>query len=123
MAYDEDQYAGNRAMCIHVPVPAPANDAAGVIATLQMFTRIKLLEARAVVVGESYDDGTTTIDVYVDDGSIGACVMSTATKGQIIDASLADTVVASTSSICLHMSHATATGACDVILQYQELFE
>ncbi len=118
-----DDYGAVNAVCVHVPVPVPANDAAEAVANVQLFKRVKLLAAKACIVGNSYDEATSTLDIYVDDGSVGAIILTTETKNVCIDATLTETVVSATSSITLVQSHATATGACDVYLKYEELFD
>ena len=118
-----DDYGAINTINVHVPVPAPANDADEAVANIQLFKRVKLLAAKASIVGVSYDEATCTLQIYVDDGSVGAIILTTETKNVVVEASLTETVVSATSSIELQMSHATATGACDVYLKYEELVD
>ena len=120
--YDNAKYGVAQTLMFPVPTPTTV-DANEVIARIQWFNNIKLLEARALIVGTAYDDATCTLQLYLDDGSIGAIVISTATVGQILDASLTDTDINSTSSLEIQLGHLTATGVCDIMLQYQEMFE
>jgi hypothetical protein len=124
MSYADDHYMGNRTIALRITPSEPAtNDASKVVARLQFFTKIKVLEARAIVLGTGYDEATASLLIYHDDTSIGAIVLTTETVGTMVDASLADTEIASTSSIEIQQTHATATGCCDLMIQYQEMFE
>jgi hypothetical protein len=120
--YDDDKYGLKQTTIMRLPAPT-TNDADEVVARINFFTKTKILEARAIVVGTAYDEATATLEIYLDDGSIGNIILTTETVGTVIDASLADTDVASTSSIEIQQTHATATGICDLMLQYQEMFE
>ena len=120
--YDDDSYATKQTLVIHVD-PRTTVDDGEVVARVQWFNKVKLLEAQAIVVSTLYDIATTTLQLYKDDGSIGAIVISTATVAQVLDASLADTVFETTNSLEIQLGNETATGLCDVILQYQNLFE
>jgi len=120
--YDDDKYGLEQTAVIHMPAPT-TNDADEVVLRLQFFTKTKILEARAMVVGTAYDEATATLEIYLDDGSIGNIILTTETVGTTVDASLADTTVSSTSSIEIQQTHATATGLCDLMIQYQEMFE
>jgi hypothetical protein len=119
--YDDDKYGLAQTAVIHIPAPPSADML--VLARLQFFTKVKILEARACIVGTAYDEATATLEIYVDDGSIGNIILTTETVGTILDASLADTEIASTSSLEIQQTHETATGLCDLMIQYQEMFE
>jgi len=121
MAYDDDNYAAKQTMFIHID-PRTTVDDAEVVARVQFFNRVKLLDVRAIVCGTLYDIATTTLQLYKDAGSIGAIVISTATVGQVLDASLVDTTFETTNSLEIQLGNETATGRCDVMIQYQELF-
>lgn len=119
--YDDDKYGLEQTAVIHIPAPT-TNDAAEVLARLVFFTKTKILEARAIVVGTMYDEATATLELLKDDGSIGAIVLTTETVGTVVDASLTDTTFETTNSLEIQQSHATATGLCDLMVQYQEMF-
>lgn len=120
--YDDDKYGSIQTTVFRMPAPV-TNDADEVVLRLQFFTKVKILEARAMVVATAYDEATATFEIYLDDGSIGNIILTTETVGTTVDASLADTEVSSTSSIEIQQTHATATGLCDLMIQYQEMFE
>lgn len=122
--YDNDKYGMEQTAVIHLPVPAGDLDDGEVILRLQFFNKTKLLECRALPVGTYYNNATATLQIYKDDGSIGAIVLTTETVGTTIDASLTDTTFDTTNSLEIQMnSEATQTGACDFMIQYQEMFE
>lgn len=117
--YDDSKYGMDQLAIIN-----PSNwtvDAGGIVAQLKFFRKVKVKEVSAVITGEVFDDGTIVIDL--DDTSIGDIIVTTSTQGEVIDASLTDTDVASTSSIVFECSVATATGQCALLIQYQEMFE
>ena len=119
MAYDDPQYAGDKLAIIN---PSNwTNDAGGIVAQLKFFRKVKVKECSAVITGEVYNDGTIVIDL--DDTSIGDIIVTTCTQGEIVDASLADTDVSSTSSLVFECSVATATGQCSILVQYQDQFD
>jgi len=122
MGYDDDQYAAKQHVTLHLP-ELTNNDANAVLGRLQFFHKAKILDARAEILRTSYDIATSTLQIYVDDSSIGAIVLTTETVGTIIDADLTETTIASTSSIELQQDVATMTGDCLVTVEYQELFE
>lgn len=122
MTYDDDRFGLEQTAIIHLPPPTDTDDNE-VILRLQWFNNIKLLEARASIVATAYDRATSTLQLYLDDGSIGAIVLTTETVGTIVDASLTDTTISSTSSLEVQINdEGTTTGVCDLILQYQEMF-
>ena len=120
--YDDDKYGAEQTAVIHIPAPTDCDDNE-VVARIQWFNKIKLLEARADIISTAYDIATTTLQLYLDDGSIGAIVISTATVGQTLDAGLTDTIINSTSSLEVQLGNETATGVCNLLLHYQEAFE
>jgi hypothetical protein len=120
--YDDAKFGLEQTAVIHLPAPT-TNDADEVVLRLQFFTKTKILEARAMVVGTAYDEATATFEIYKDDGSIGNIILTTESVGTTVDASLADTTFDSTNSLEIQQTHATATGLCDLMIQYQEMFE
>lgn len=119
--YDDDKYGLEQTMTLHLPVTT--NAASEVVARFNFFKKAIVLEARAIIVSTAFDEGDCALNIYLDDGSIGAIAVTTATVGQVVDASLADTVVVTTSSIEVQQVSATSTGVCDLFIQYQEKFE
>jgi mannose/fructose/N-acetylgalactosamine-specific phosphotransferase system component IID len=119
--YDDDQYGGNRITTIYSPI-LTTNDANAECGHISLFVRAKLIAAKGYCPTTAYDEATTTINIYVDDGSVGQLIMAASTLGQLVDATVTETVVSATSSITLQQAAATATGDCIVMLQYQEMF-
>lgn len=118
--YDDDKFGLEQTVGLYLPVTA--NAANEVVARFNFFKKAIVLEARAIIVSTAFDEGDCALNIYLDDGSIGAIAVTTATVGQVVDASLTDTVVAATSSIEIQQASATSTGVCDLFLQYQEKF-
>lgn len=106
-----------------IRIPASTNGANEVIARIVFFTKTKVLEARAAIISTAFDEGDCALNIYKDDGSIGAIAVTTATEGQIVDASLTDTTFDTTNSLEIQQASATSTGVCDLMIQYQEMFE
>lgn len=119
--YDDDQYGGNRITTVHSPI-LTTNDTTDECGHISLFVRAKLIAAKGYCPTVIYDEATTTINIYVDDGSVGQLIMTTATLGQLVDATVTETVISATSSITLQQVAATATGDCIVMFQYQEMF-
>ena len=111
--YDDDQY-GLRQTTIFRLGTHIDNGAAEVVARINFFTKTKILEARAIVVGTAYDEATATLEIYKDAGSIGNIILTTETVGTVVDASLADTEFDSTNSLEIQLTHAAST---DSLLQ------
>jgi hypothetical protein len=120
--YDDAKYGLKQTAVIHMPAPT-TNDADEVVLRLQFFTKTKILECRAMIVGTAYAEETATYEIYKDDGSIGNIILTTESVGTTVDASLADTTFESTNSLEIQQTHATATGLCDLQISYQEAFE
>ena len=121
--YDDDKYGVEKTMTVHSPVPPGDLDDNEVIARIVFFNRTKLLEARAMIVTTAYNNATCTLQLYKDDGSIGAIVVADGAVGSTVDASLTDTTFDTTNSLEIQLnSEATQTGLCDIVLQYQEQF-
>jgi len=99
---------------------AAANDELG---RIRFFNKVKVLEARAVI-GRTVGKGTTSaITVLKGTNSIGAIAISTNTEGTVVDASLTDTVFASTDDLVLQNVVATDTFAANIFIRYQDEFE
>ena len=120
--YDDDNYATKQTMVLQIGTYVDIDDNE-VVARVKFFNKIKLLNVQAIVKGTIYNAATCTILLYKDDGSIGEMVISTATINQVIDASLTETTFDTTNTLEVQLGNESATGLCDVILQYQELFE
>lgn len=119
--YDDDNYGAPQ--IIHLRInEAGANDAAEVMARVQFFTRVKVLECRAIVLGTVYTADACAYDIYKDAGSIGGMVVGTATIDSVFDASLTDTVFETTNSMEIQQVSAASAGSCDFLISYQELF-
>lgn len=120
--YDDDKYGLSQTMI--VLIPKLANDAAEVIARINFFTKVKILEVRTITVSTAYTV-TNTIHIFNDDTDIGEVYAGTAVA-DVNDAGLtaASTgcIVASTSSLEFQQATAAAIGQCHLMVQYQELF-
>lgn len=120
--YDDDNYATKQTLALHLGTYVDVDDNE-VIARVKFFNKVKLLNVQAIVRGTIYDAATCTILLYKDNGSIGEMVISTATINQVIDASLTETTFDTTNTLEIQLGNESATGLCDVMIQYQELFE
>ena len=118
--YDDDMLGLRQTAVIRVP--ASANAAAEVVARIVFFNKTKLLEARATIVSTKYDETDCVLNIYKDDGSIGAIAVEDEDVGVTVDASLADTTFDTTNSLEIQQASATSTGVCDLLIQYQEMF-
>lgn len=123
MAYDDDRYG--LAQTTIILIPKLANSAAEVIARINFFTKVKILEVRNIAVSTAYSV-TNTIHIFNDDTDIGEMAAGTAI-GDVNDAGLtaASTgcIIASTSSLEFQQATAAAIGQCHLMIQYQEMFE
>jgi len=119
--YDDDQYGANNIVSCVTPI-LTNNDTGAEMGHLALFTRAKIIAAKAYCNTVAYDEATTTINIYADDGSIGQIIMTTATLGQLVDGTVTETVIESTSSVTFQQVAATATGDCVIVVQYQEMF-
>ena len=120
--YDDDGYDAKQTMVIHID-PRTTVDDNEVVARVVWFNKVKLLNAQAIIVSTIYDIATTTLLLYKDDGSIGQMILTTETIGTVLDAELTATTFQSTQSLEVQLGNETATGLCDLVLQYQNLFE
>ena len=119
--YDDDKYGMKQTAVIHMP--ASTNAANEVVLRLKFFAKAKVLEARALIVATAYDETDCAFNIYKDAGSIGAIAVSDGTVSTVIDASLADTIFDTTNTLEVQQASATSTGVCDLMIQYQEMFE
>lgn len=123
MAYDDDKFGMAQTLIMHIP--KLANDAAEVIARIQFFTNVKIVEVRNITVSTAYSV-TNTIQIYNDDTHIGEMAAGTA-LADVNDAGLtaASTgiLVNATSSLEFQQSTAAAIGQCHLMVHYQEMFE
>ena len=121
--YDDDKYGLEQTAVLYIP--KKTNDAAEVIARLQFFTKVKILEVRNIVVATAFT-ATNTIQIYNDDTHIGEMVAGE-TDGDVNDAGITATStgreLASTSSLEFQQSTAAAIGQCHIMVKYQEMFE
>ncbi len=122
MAYDDDNFGAPQVIHLHINEAGVVNAANEVMARLKFFTRVKILECRAIIVSTAYDEADCAYNIYKDDGSIGAVTLSTATVNQVLDASLTDTVFETTNTMEIQQASETSTGLCDFLISYQELF-
>ena len=119
-SYANPRFGAVKELAIEV-VGADAG-AADELKRFRLFTRAKVLECRAVVgriVGKA---DTSAITVLKGTASIGAIVIGTSTEGSIVDASLTDTIFASTEDIVFTNVVATDTFNALIITRYQDLF-
>lgn len=121
--YDDDKYGLAQTTIIYIP--KLTNDAAEVIARINFFTKVRILEVRTITVSTAYT-ATNTIHIFNDDTDIGEVYAGTAVA-DVNDAglTLASTgcIIASTSSLEFQQATAAAIGQCHLMVQYQELFE
>ena len=121
MSYDDQKYGFEKTMILFMP--ANANGAAEVIARIQFFKNVKLLNVRCIPVSTVYD-ATDTIDLYNDDVEIGQINAGAAVNTYAdIETMSTATLVNATSSLEFQQTTAAAAGFCHMMIQYQEMFE
>ena len=120
--YDNDSYGTRQSVVINVPALAANNDVDATMARYMFFTQVKINAINAVptVLGK---DGTSALNFLIDTTSFGAVCYGTET---ILSTSLAATLtasnVAAASELVVQQASATDTGACQIMVDYQESY-
>ena len=122
--YDNDKYGLKQTAILFIPTST--NDALEVVARLQFFKNVKVLNARLIPVATAYA-ATDTFDIYNDDVEIGQ-VNAGAATGTFADltdlaALTTATLLNATSSLVVINCTAAGTGSCHLLISYQEMFE
>ncbi len=121
MSYDDDNYATKQTMVLHLGTHLD-NGLDEVVARVKWFNKIKLLNMQAIVVSIAYDDATCTLSLAKGATDFGYIPIADGAVGAVIDGSITAQIFETTDTLEIQLGHGTATGYCDVILQYQNLF-